>query len=463
VRGTALRSRSAAWILGLAALLVSAPAAAQSDPPPVALGVFLPGATEDPTLLDAFAEQTGAMPAIVHWYQPWGLTDPVLERDLADAALARDALPMVSWEPWAGPDSGPEWDLDRIIAGEHDAWIDAWARDVADWGRPLLVRPMHEMNGDWVPWGLGARGNTADELVAAWHHMVDRVRAAGAANVAWVWCPNTLLPGQTGYADIWPGEDRVDWLCLDGYNWGPDLGQPWRSPTQLFESSVEAIERLADLPLMVGETASTESGGDKAAWIRRGLARLHQRLPQVRAIVWFNEPREAPWPIDSSPEALAAYRALAASPAFRGRPADLAPDGARGAGCAGAAPGEADPECQERTMTPERSITAALADLLAERDRAGAPYLEFLRASSLSAGLYVLPAGATDGQSPHTEDEVYIVLAGRSAFTAGEETRSVGPGDTIFVPAGMPHRLHDITEELRLIVVFAPPEGSAAP
>ena len=88
------------------------------------------------------------------------------------------------------------------------------------------------------------------------------------------------------------------------------------------------------------------------------------------------------------------------------------------------------------------------------------PYHEFLRVTDLSIGLYVLPAGGVDRQSPHTEDEVYVVMAGRSAFTAGEETRDIGPGDTIFVGKAVPHRFHDITEELHLIVVFAPPEDS---
>jgi mannose-6-phosphate isomerase-like protein (cupin superfamily) len=104
-----------------------------------------------------------------------------------------------------------------------------------------------------------------------------------------------------------------------------------------------------------------------------------------------------------------------------------------------------------------------LATLVAAAAAAGEPYHEFLREPSMSIGLYVLPAGAVDGQSPHTEDEAYVVLAGRSRFTAGDETRDVAPGDTIFVPAGVPHRFHDITDELRLIVLFAPPEGSLAP
>lgn len=99
------------------------------------------------------------------------------------------------------------------------------------------------------------------------------------------------------------------------------------------------------------------------------------------------------------------------------------------------------------------------ADALeAERERGGRPYMEFLREASMSAGLYTLAAGASDGQSPHTEDEVYVVLSGRARFTSGGETIDVSTGDTIFVPALEGHRFHDIAEEIRLLVVFAPAE-----
>ena len=102
------------------------------------------------------------------------------------------------------------------------------------------------------------------------------------------------------------------------------------------------------------------------------------------------------------------------------------------------------------------------AALLEQQRAAGRPYLEFIRTGSLSTGLYVLPAGSVDAQDPHTEDEVYIVVAGGSLFTAGAETREVRAGDVLYVAAGVPHRFHDISEELRVLVVFAPPEGSAA-
>ena len=100
------------------------------------------------------------------------------------------------------------------------------------------------------------------------------------------------------------------------------------------------------------------------------------------------------------------------------------------------------------------------ADLEARRVAAGRPYLEFVRSPELSTGLYVLPAGGVDRQSPHTEDEVYVVLGGRARIAVGSEDSPVGPGSVVFVEAGVDHRFHDIEEDLAVVVVFAPPEGS---
>jgi quercetin dioxygenase-like cupin family protein len=87
------------------------------------------------------------------------------------------------------------------------------------------------------------------------------------------------------------------------------------------------------------------------------------------------------------------------------------------------------------------------------------PYVEFLRVPAMSAGLYVLPAGATDRQSPHHEDEIYYVIRGRARFRAGEEDREVSAGSVIFVAAEVEHRFYDIAEELALLVFFAPAES----
>jgi mannose-6-phosphate isomerase-like protein (cupin superfamily) len=99
--------------------------------------------------------------------------------------------------------------------------------------------------------------------------------------------------------------------------------------------------------------------------------------------------------------------------------------------------------------------------LLAERRRSGKAWLEFLRASSLSMGVYHLEAGQDDGQKPHTEDEVYYVVAGRGKFRAGAAARDVGPGAILFVERFADHRFFDITEDLTALVFFAPAEGSS--
>ena len=100
-------------------------------------------------------------------------------------------------------------------------------------------------------------------------------------------------------------------------------------------------------------------------------------------------------------------------------------------------------------------------EVLAEQARRShRAYLEFLRVPDLSAGVYVLPVDGKDLQSPHGEDEVYYVVRGRGRFRHGVVDQEVGPGDVLFVPAGEPHQFHEIVEELVLLVVFGPAEGS---
>jgi mannose-6-phosphate isomerase-like protein (cupin superfamily) len=103
-----------------------------------------------------------------------------------------------------------------------------------------------------------------------------------------------------------------------------------------------------------------------------------------------------------------------------------------------------------------------LTDLLARREAAGRPYLEFISVPDLSVGLYVLAPGEPDLQQPHTEDEVYYVVSGRAEITVGDEVRDVQTGSVVFVAAGVPHRFHDIAEPLTLLVVFGPAKSSRA-
>jgi mannose-6-phosphate isomerase-like protein (cupin superfamily) len=119
---------------------------------------------------------------------------------------------------------------------------------------------------------------------------------------------------------------------------------------------------------------------------------------------------------------------------------------------------------QELARTdPTRSARFRWRDLRAERAASGEMYREFLRVAATSAGVYEIPAGGTDPQTPHREDEVYYVVRGRGRFQSSVGDGEVETGDLLFVPARMPHRFHDVTEDLELLVLFAQAESPDPP
>ncbi len=107
--------------------------------------------------------------------------------------------------------------------------------------------------------------------------------------------------------------------------------------------------------------------------------------------------------------------------------------------------------------TPWRAFS--LEDLATLRDEQGEPYLPFLNMPTLRTGLYELPAGGTDDQQPHGQDEVYYVISGRSMFVAADDTMDVKPGMVLFVGAAIDRRFFDIQEDLQVLVFF--PEAGA--
>lgn len=109
-------------------------------------------------------------------------------------------------------------------------------------------------------------------------------------------------------------------------------------------------------------------------------------------------------------------------------------------------------------MTQPEAAFFTVAEVDRQRGQSGKLYREFLRVPAISAGLYVLSAGATDPQSPHHEDEMYYVVRGRARFRAGHEDREVSAGSVLFVAAEVEHRFYDVVEELAVLVFFAPAE-----
>lgn len=232
---------------------------------------------------------------VVHWFTNW--ENPYFP-ELVTLASQGGRKPMISWQ------SHNQSNAD-IVAGVYDDYIRAWARGAASAPGPLYVRPFPEMNGDWTPWN----GDPVT-LAAAWRHVVDLFREEGATNVRWVFSPNVTDSPRTpenAFERFYPGDDYVDVLALDGYNWGdalPSVG--WRSFEAVFRTGYDRIAALGDQPIWIAEFASSDAGGNKSEWVREMFATTG--FERIEALIWFNQNKEADWRIDSDPATLQAFR-----------------------------------------------------------------------------------------------------------------------------------------------------------
>lgn len=254
--------------------------------------------------LERFEQDAGKRVSIVHYGQPppWGSP---FDTGAANLVQRRGDISAIDMATGSVP-------LSAIASGAYDSSIAAWAAAAKAWRHPFFLLLDEEMNGTWYPYSPGQQGNTAADFVAAWRHMHDIFASVGATNVTWVWCPNTIYPGSSPLAALYPGNAYVDWTGINGYNWG---NGNWKSFGPLFAPTYEALLRIApDKPIMIGETASAEAGGSKAAWITQALSvDVPKHFDRVKALLWFNwriyeKSRWWPWEIESSVSSQEAFR-----------------------------------------------------------------------------------------------------------------------------------------------------------
>jgi mannan endo-1,4-beta-mannosidase len=327
--------------LGLIGAGAAAPTMAGAQPAPnvptmVYWGASVEGFPADPAKLDKFEATVGKPASLVQWGAPWKRRGRLLpfQREYFDAVRSRGAIPVLDWGSGDSccADDQPDFALQTIIQGDWDDYLIGWAQDAQAWGHPFFLRFDHEMNGWWTAWAEQANGNSPGEFVQAWRHVHDIFVQQGATNVTWVWCPNIVGPQSTPIAGLYPGDDYVDWTCMDGYNWGTDYNNVWQTFAQVFTGDPrlrsqntygQLLELAPGKPVMIGETASSENGGSKAAWIKD---MLYQQLPlnfqQVKALLWFDSISKDPsfptesWPVETSPDAIAAFSQGIASPVY---------------------------------------------------------------------------------------------------------------------------------------------------
>jgi Glycosyl hydrolase family 26 len=267
--------------------------------------------------LDASDGILGVRAAIVGTYADWAHT-PDFPQRFAEDVNARGAVPLISWEPWdswRGGADQPAYALRRIVAGDYDALIDRWAGEIARYGRPVMLRFAPEMNGNWLPWSTGVNGNRPGDYVAAWRRVWARFQRDGATNAVWVWNPMAVGGGSTPLDQLFPGSNEVDWLAVDGYNWGSTRDWGWQTYADIFPSTLRAFRSLAPgRPVMIAETGSAP-GPARPAWVTNTLSSAH--ADGVAAVVWFEFDKETDWRLTGDPASAQAAHAVIDGPGWR--------------------------------------------------------------------------------------------------------------------------------------------------
>ena len=240
----------------------------------------------------------------VAWNDDW-------PNEAAKPDIAAQRTPLINLEP-------SDAKLDELVKGTYDTVLTKHAKSVKALEKPIFLDFAAEMNGNWSTWDGSHNGKSSAVYIAAYRHLHDVLVAGGASNIVWLWCPNVESEPNVAWnaaLAYYPGDDYVDWTCVDGYNWGTTNGGGWQSFKQVFSGIYKELAAKGK-PIMIGEMASTEAGGDKAAWINAIVPTLRNDYPLIKALVWFDIDKETDWRISSSPASQTAFVKMANDPYF---------------------------------------------------------------------------------------------------------------------------------------------------
>ena len=231
---------------------------------------------------------------------------------------ANGNVPVITWEPYLCSASATPDDVEvRAARGDYDAYFKAWAvrmkafvsgpdgsLGTAD-DRRVYIRLAHEMNGNWYPWGAAVGGNSAASYQLMWQRVRGAFSTEGldAHTVQWIWAVNHEDVGSFRAEDYYPGDEYVDWIGIDGYNWGASQSwSSWSAPETVFGPMAARLRKLTQKPLALTETASSSATpgavnvAAKSEWITQLFTYATSSI-DARMIVWFNEDKETDWAV----------------------------------------------------------------------------------------------------------------------------------------------------------------------
>ncbi len=252
-------------------------------------GVF---AGSNPTTIADFESKIKVNPDYLAYFIHWPNGEGKLPAWIKGVAGTKKRTLVIFWEAsdhTIGGTDQPAFSYSRILAGEHDTYIEDFAEQLRVYKDPIILIPFSELNGNWTPWSGTMNGNTPEKAVEAYRYVhgffddVPNVKFGLALNASSV--PNTPENALTAY---YPGDAYVDYVGLDGFN----MGDPWHSFNEIFGSGLKTIS-LYNKPMFIFSFASAE-GNEKALWIQDAFDEM-KKYPSLKGFIYFNQNKERNW------------------------------------------------------------------------------------------------------------------------------------------------------------------------
>lgn len=273
---------------------------------PIIWGFALDGYPIDESKLLEVRERTSLSPQLVSFYLQWPKPGEKENIPISsfEAIWEMGAIPCLTWEPMYFIDKEPHTlSLQEILSKQYEPYLHNMAEAIKGWGKPVIIRFGHEMNLNQYHWGTRAEqyGKESPQIyVKMFRYLVNFFRQDGAANALWAFCPNAdSVPGESWNraSRYYPGDEFVDILGMDGYDWQDASKVKTRSFEELFRLLYRDLKEIApQKPIFVFETATSGSPKAKTLWIKQALEMGAKW--QLKGIVWFQVDKEKNWALD---------------------------------------------------------------------------------------------------------------------------------------------------------------------
>ncbi len=260
-----------------------------------AWGIDDPRAPDSLEPVVEFKNFTGLDPMIVAWRENFSQRFPT---EKCASVQAAGRLPLIMWD--VDPGSGQVISLQNILRGEYDDYCRSWADAASQNGKPVLIHFLRQFNQSVHPWSIAANQKRASEVSKAFRKVASVFRERDANNVRWVWGPY-VFPSPAAawnqWEDAYPGDSYVDFLALDGLDFGNESSTSLPlSFEQLFSSPVRRLRILArNKPILLTEVGTASVGVSRERWIREMANTLVGAFSNVRGLIWYNHAGGANW------------------------------------------------------------------------------------------------------------------------------------------------------------------------